>query len=57
MHTLTYNNDVTHLIGEKVTAPYLNRQGGATTKTWVVTDAVYDANTNKTKVEFDEVEV
>lgn len=42
----TYNGDVTSIIGD-VKGP------GQNGKFWMATDAEYDPNTNKTRVEFD----
>jgi hypothetical protein len=44
---LSYNGDVTHIVGE-TKGP---SQDG---KMFIATDAVYDSETNKTRVEFDE---
>jgi hypothetical protein len=48
-----YNGNAEHLIGEEVWAPFL-RKGGAETQTvrWVATDAGYNEETGKTRVEF-----
>jgi hemoglobin-like flavoprotein len=43
----TYNGDVTHMIGE-VVGP------GTNGKVWTATNAAYDPETNKTRVEFDQ---
>lgn len=50
---LTYKNDVTHLIGEEFTVPRFLVGGGITMVRWVVTNATYYAEWNKTFVELD----
>jgi hypothetical protein len=42
-----YNGDVTHMIGD-IVGP------GTNDKLWTATNATYDPDTNKTRVEFDE---
>lgn len=56
MQHLNYNGDVTHMIGEKIVAPFLAKDwNNDRPRTWVVTDGIYDAETNKTRLELDEV--
>jgi hypothetical protein len=55
MRVLTYKGDVTHLLGDKTTCPYLLKDGGVEMKAWVATDVWYNEETNKTRVEMDEV--
>lgn len=55
MHTLTYSNDVSHIVGDSFGSEYLQREGKASIRHWVVTDAVYNPETNTTRVELDEI--
>lgn len=50
---LTYNGDVTHLMGEAFTCPRFMLNGGVRKVRWVVTDTTYDPDVNKTYVELD----
>jgi hypothetical protein len=50
---LTYRNDVTHLIGEQFECPRFMLNGGIRTVRWVVTNATYYPEWNKTFVELD----
>lgn len=54
MHTLTYNGDATSIVGESFYSEYLFRDGNASIRHWVATDAVFDPETGKTRVEFDQ---
>lgn len=51
--TLTYNADVRHIVGEEFIAPRLMVGGGLHMVRWVATNAEYDPQTGKTRVEMD----
>lgn len=54
MRRLTYKNDVTHVIGRKLTSEYLTKGDRPDTiKHWVATDATFDGT--HTIVEYDEI--
>lgn len=50
---LTYKNNVEHLAGEEFVVPRLLVGGGLTMVRWVVTNATYYPEWNKTFVELD----
>lgn len=50
---LTYNGDVSHLMGEKFTCPRFMLNGGVRMVTWIVTDVVYQSKNNVSYVELD----
>ena len=53
---MNYKGDVTHLIGEKLLCPYYSKDGTKdAVKTWVITGANYNVETNRTRLELDEV--
>ena len=52
-HTLTYPGNVEHIVGQKFVSPFFKKSGDADLVSWVATDAVYDPDTNVTKVEMD----